>query len=55
MTHDVGALEEGASNSRCIVFDQAGRPAAIDQREHRQDHPLAGSAEPGPLEAPVRR
>ncbi len=46
----VGALDQGTSSTRFIVFDHAGRPVAIDQREHRQLYPAAGWVEHDPLE-----
>jgi glycerol kinase len=50
MTHYVGALDQGTSSTRFVVFDQAGRPIAIDQREHRQLYPAPGWVEHDPLE-----
>jgi hypothetical protein len=50
MSHYVGALDQGTSSTRFVVFDQAGRPIAIDQREHRQVYPepsTGWSPEPG--------
>jgi len=46
----VGALDQGTSSTRFVVFDEAGRPIAIDQREHRQIYPEAGWVEHDPLE-----
>jgi glycerol kinase len=46
----VGALDQGTSSTRFIIFDQAGRPIALDQREHRQIYPAAGWVEHDPLE-----
>jgi Fe-S oxidoreductase len=34
MTDYVGALDQGTSSTRFAVFDRAGRPIAIDQREY---------------------
>jgi glycerol-3-phosphate dehydrogenase subunit C len=34
MTDFVGALDQGTSSTRFAVFDRAGRPIAIDQREY---------------------
>jgi len=50
MTRYVGALDQGTSSTRFVVFDQAGRPVAIDQREHRQLFPEPGWVEHDPLE-----
>ncbi|HLY13228.1 MAG TPA: glycerol kinase GlpK [Candidatus Limnocylindrales bacterium] len=50
MSQYVGALDQGTSSTRFVVFDEAGRPIAIDQREHRQIYPEAGWVEHDPLE-----
>ena len=50
MSQYVGALDQGTSSTRFIIFDQAGRPIALDQREHRQIYPAAGWVEHDPLE-----
>jgi glycerol kinase len=50
MTRYVGALDQGTSSTRFVVFDQAGRPIAIDQREHRQVYPAPGWVEHDPVE-----
>jgi glycerol kinase len=46
----LGALDQGTSSTRFIVFDHEGTPVAIDQREHRQVYPRAGWVEHDPLE-----
>jgi glycerol kinase len=50
LSHYVGALDQGTSSTRFIVFDRAGRPVAQEQREHRQIYPQAGWVEHDPLE-----
>jgi len=50
MTDYVGALDQGTSSTRFAVFDRAGRPIAIDQREHRQVYPRPGWVEHDPIE-----
>ncbi|HEY2658765.1 MAG TPA: glycerol kinase GlpK [Caulobacteraceae bacterium] len=50
MTRYVVAIDQGTTSSRCIVFDQAGAIAAIDQREHRQIFPKPGWVEHDALE-----
>jgi glycerol kinase len=50
MTDYVGALDQGTSSTRLAVFDRAGRPIAIDQREHRQVYPRPGWVEHDPIE-----
>jgi glycerol kinase len=54
MTRYVGALDQGTSSTRFVVFDDAGRLIAIDQREHRQIYPEAGWVEHDPLEILAR-
>jgi glycerol kinase len=46
----LGALDQGTSSTRFIVFDHGGQPVASDQREHRQIYPAAGWVEHDPLE-----
>ena len=50
MSQFLGALDQGTSSTRFIVFDHAGRPVATDQREHRQIYPAAGWVEHDALE-----
>ena len=50
MTRYVGALDQGTSSTRFVIFDQAGRPVAMDQREHRQLFPAPGWVEHDPME-----
>ncbi len=50
MTRYIAAIDQGTTSSRCIVFDQAGAIAAIDQREHRQIFPRPGWVEHDALE-----
>jgi glycerol kinase len=44
------ALDQGTTSSRAIVFDQAGGPVAVGQREFRQIFPQAGWVEHDPRE-----
>ncbi len=41
----VGAIDQGTTSSRFILFDKDGRIAAVDQREHEQINPKAGWVE----------
>jgi glycerol kinase len=41
----VGAIDQGTTSSRFILFDKDGRIAAVDQREHEQINPRAGWVE----------
>ena len=44
------ALDQGTTSSRAILFDQAGGPVAVSQREFRQIFPQAGWVEHDPRE-----
>jgi glycerol kinase len=46
----VAAIDQGTTSSRCILFDADGRIVQIDQREHEQITPRAGSVEHDPKE-----
>jgi len=50
MSRFVGAIDQGTTSSRFIVFDRAGRTIAQAQREHRQIMPRPGWVEHDPLE-----
>jgi len=41
----VGAIDQGTTSSRFILFDRDGRIAAVDQREHEQINPRPGWVE----------
>ena len=45
MTEFVGALDQGTTSTRFMIFDHAGRPVARHQLEHRQIYPRAGWVE----------
>lgn len=44
------AFDQGTTSSRAIVFNKAGEPASIAQREFRQIYPQPGWVEHDPLE-----
>ncbi|MGH2718985.1 MAG: FGGY family carbohydrate kinase, partial [Actinomycetota bacterium] len=46
----VGALDQGTTSTRFIVFDHAGRVVAADQQEHQQIYPRPGWVEHDPAE-----
>ena len=46
----VGALDQGTSSTRFMIFDHGGQVVAIDQREHEQIYPRPGWVEHDPLE-----
>lgn len=50
MPRYIMALDQGTTSTRCILFDRAGQPVAMDQREHRQFFPAPGWVEHDPLE-----
>jgi len=46
----LGALDQGTTSTRFIVFDRSGRIVASDQREHQQIYPKPGWVEHDPRE-----
>ncbi|MBB4664046.1 glycerol kinase GlpK [Conexibacter arvalis] len=50
MAEYVGAIDQGTSSSRFIIFDTDGNIVGVGQREHRQIHPRAGWVEHDPDE-----
>jgi glycerol kinase len=50
MTRFVGAIDQGTTSSRFIVFDRAGNSVAMAQREHRQIYRQPGWVEHDPME-----
>jgi glycerol kinase len=50
----VGAIDQGTTSTRFIVFDRDGRIAAVDQREHAQITPRPGWVEHDASEIWVR-
>ncbi|WP_188607346.1 glycerol kinase GlpK [Chelatococcus reniformis] len=50
MTRYVGAIDQGTTSSRFIVFDRQGEIIALAQREHTQIYPQPGWVEHDPLE-----
>jgi glycerol kinase len=45
MARYVGAIDQGTTSTRCILFDSDGHIAAIERREHEQINPRAGWVE----------
>ncbi|HEV3046217.1 MAG TPA: glycerol kinase GlpK [Solirubrobacteraceae bacterium] len=45
MSGYVGAIDQGTTSTRFILFDRDGRIVSVDQREHEQIHPRAGWVE----------
>ncbi len=50
MTKYVGAIDQGTTSTRFMVFDHAGKVIAVDQKEHEQIYPKPGWVEHNPLE-----
>jgi len=50
----VGALDQGTTSTRFMVFDHSGAVVAIDQREHEQIYPEPGWVEHDPFEILTR-
>ncbi len=50
MTAYVGALDQGTTSTRFMIFDADGRIVASEQREHRQIFPRPGWVEHDPVE-----
>ena len=50
MADYLGALDQGTTSTRFIVFDRGGRIIACDQREHEQIYPKPGWVEHDPQE-----
>src|SRR6266581_1817435 len=46
----VGAIDQGTTSTRFMVFDQAGRVVAVAQKEHEQIYPKPGWVEHDALE-----
>ncbi|WP_046863762.1 glycerol kinase GlpK [Microvirga massiliensis] len=46
----IGAIDQGTTSTRFIVFDHGGSIVAVDQREHEQIYPKAGYVEHDSLE-----
>jgi glycerol kinase len=45
LSNYIGAIDQGTTSTRFIVFDRAGRVAACAQKEHRQIYPQPGWVE----------
>src|SRR5277367_4232978 len=50
MTAYLGAIDQGTTSTRFIVFDRAGRIVAVAQKEHEQIYPKPGWVEHDPEE-----
>jgi glycerol kinase len=50
MNRYIGAIDQGTTSTRFIIFDRDGRQRAVAQREHRQIYPAPGWVEHDALE-----
>lgn len=50
MARYVGAIDQGTTSSRFIIFDEHGRIVAMDQKEHAQIYAKPGWVEHDPME-----
>jgi len=50
MPNYVGAIDQGTTSTRFIVFDRAGRIVSVAQKEHEQIYPKPGWVEHDPEE-----
>src|SRR5450432_4554359 len=50
MSKYIGAIDQGTTSTRFIVFDRAGTIVSCAQREHRQIYPQPGWVEHDPAE-----
>lgn len=50
MAKYVGAVDQGTTSTRFIIFDQAGRIVGLEQKEHKQIFAKPGWVEHNPLE-----
>lgn len=50
MANYIGAIDQGTTSTRFIVFDRSGRTVAVSQKEHEQIYPKPGWVEHNPEE-----
>ncbi len=50
MTKYVGAIDQGTTSTRFMIFDHEGKVVAFDQKEHEQIYPKPGWVEHNPKE-----
>src|SRR5512135_2378072 len=50
MAKYVGAIDQGTTSTRFMVFDHEGKVVAVDQKEHEQIYPKPGWVEHNPIE-----
>lgn len=54
MTQYVGAVDQGTTSTRFMIFDHAGKVIAVDQKEHQQIYSKPGWVEHDPMEIWMR-
>src|ERR1700727_1319193 len=54
MADFIGAIDQGTTSTRFLIFDRAGRIVAAAQKEHEQIYPRAGWVEHDPEEIWLR-
>ena len=50
MANYVGALDQGTTSTRFMIFDHNGGVVGVDQKEHEQIYPKPGWVEHDPME-----
>ncbi|CAG0931446.1 glycerol kinase [Thermoflexales bacterium] len=50
MAKYVGAIDQGTTSTRFMIFDHAGKVIGVDQKEHEQIYPKPGWVEHNPME-----
>ena len=50
MANYIGALDQGTTSNRFIIFDHSGNIVGLDQKEHEQIFPKPGWVEHNPAE-----
>ncbi|HEY7386973.1 MAG TPA: glycerol kinase GlpK [Bryobacteraceae bacterium] len=50
MADFIGALDQGTTSTRFLIFDRSGKPVACAQKEHKQIYPQPGWVEHDPEE-----
>jgi glycerol kinase len=54
MADYVGAIDQGTTSTRFMIFDHSGKVVGVDQREHEQIYPKPGWVEHDPKEIMTR-
>src|SRR3954453_12672229 len=50
MANYVGAIDQGTTSTRFMIFDHSGQVVAVEQKEHEQIYPKPGWVEHDPKE-----